>query len=144
MKSKYKVGYTAGVYDMFHIGHLNVLRRSSERCHKLIVGVTSDELVRERKNKDPFIPLNERMEIIGALRCVDEIVIQENMDKVAMVKELECDVVFVGNDWKGTAAWKMYEVEFNKIGVDVVYLPHTTHTSSSKLQDALELERQMH
>ena len=94
MKKKYKVGYTTGVFDMFHIGHLNILRRAKELCECLIVGVTTDELCFMRKNKYPLINQQDRMEIVRAIRYVDEVVFQESMDKLSAVKEYGCNVVF--------------------------------------------------
>ena len=123
---KYKVGYTTGVYDMFHIGHLNLLKKAKEQCEYLIVGVTTDSLCYQRKKKYPIICEIERIAIVKELRCVDEVVVQDNMD-----------VVFVGSDWKGTEAWNNYEKEFAKVGCSVVYLEHTDGISSSILRDRL-------
>lgn len=136
-KKKYKIGYTTGVFDMFHIGHLNVLKRAKEQCDCLIVGVTTDELCYSRKKKYPIISEDERMAIISELRCVDRVVPQTNMDKLEAVKEYGADVVFVGSDWKGTEAWNRYEQEFSEVGCEVVYLEHTEGISSSILRDRL-------
>ena len=137
MEKKYKVGYTTGVFDMFHIGHLNILKRAKEQCETLIVGVTTDKLCYIRKNKYPIINETERMEIVGAIRYVDKVVPQADMDKLKAVKELQADVVFVGSDWKGTDAWNMYEKEFAKVGCTVVYLDHTDGISSTLLREKL-------
>lgn len=137
IRKKYRKGYTTGVYDMFHIGHLNILERSKEMCDFLLVGVTTDELCFKRKHKYPIVCEKERCAIVKAIRYVDDVVLQEDMDKLEAVKRYGCDVVFVGSDWKGTEAWKQYEYEFSKIGVDVVYLPHTDGISSSILRDKL-------
>ena len=134
---KYKIGYTTGVFDLFHIGHLNILRRAKEQCEHLIVVVTSDELCFARKNKYPVVSLSERMAIVGAIRYVDEVVIQNDMDKLASVKKYNADVVFVGSDWQGTAAWDRYEKEFNSVNCSVVYLPHTDGTSSTLIKEVL-------
>ena len=134
---KYKIGYTTGVYDMFHIGHLNIIKKAKEQCEFLIVGVTTDQLCFERKNKYPIIPETERMAIIKELRCVDKVVPQENMDKFEIVKKYAVDVVFVGSDWKGTDAWNRYEEEFAKVGCTVVYLEHTDGISSTILRNRL-------
>lgn len=136
--SRYKKGYTTGVYDMFHIGHLNILKKAKELCDELVVGVTTDELCFQRKKKYPIINQEERMEIIRAIRYVDEAISQTDMDKFKIVKEIEADVVFVGSDWKGTPAWNQYEKEFATIGCDVVYLDHTEGISSSILREKLE------
>lgn len=137
MIKKYKKGYTTGVFDMFHIGHLNILRRAKEQCDFLIVGVTTDELCYERKKKYPIIKESDRVAIVEAIRYVDEVVHQTDMDKLKAVKDLGCDVVFVGSDWQGTEAWIKYEREFNNIGVDVVYLSHTDGISSSILREKI-------
>lgn len=137
---KYKTGYTTGVYDMFHIGHLNILKRAKEQCEHLIVGVTTDALCRERKNKLPIICQEDRLQIVKAIRYVDEAVFQENMDKVEAVKKYNVDVVFVGSDWKGTPSWNEYEKEFKKLGCDVVYLEHTDGISSTILKERLNAE----
>lgn len=131
---KYKKGYTTGVYDMFHIGHLNILQRAKAQCEHLTVGVTTDALCFSRKNKYPIINENERMAIVGAIRFVDKVILQENMDKFEAVKEIGADVVFVGSDWKGTPSWEKYEKEFATIGCDVVYLDHTDGISSTILR----------
>lgn len=134
---KYKIGYTTGVYDMFHIGHLNVIQRAKAQCDYLIVGVTTDELCFKRKKKYPIICEEDRMAIVRELRCVDEVVPQEDMDKLAAVIKYHADAVFVGSDWKGTDAWNMYERKFAEVGCTVVYLDHTNGISSTILRDRL-------
>lgn len=134
---KYKIGYTTGVYDMFHIGHLNILKRAKEQCDYLIVGVTTDALCYARKGKYPIICESERMAIIEELRCVDQVVPQEDMYKLAAVRKYHVDAVFVGSDWKGTDAWNRYEKEFAEVGCTVVYLDHTDGISSTILRDRL-------
>ena len=134
---KYKIGYTTGVYDMFHIGHLNVLQRAKKQCDYLIVGVTTDALCYQRKKKYPIICEKDRMAIVKELRCVDEVVPQEDMNKMAAVKKYHADAVFVGSDWKGTDAWNKYEKEFAEVGCTVVYLDHTDGISSTILRDRL-------
>ncbi len=134
---KYKIGYTTGVFDLFHIGHLNILRRAKEQCEYLIVGVTSDALCMKRKNKYPIINEKERMEIVGAIRYVDKVIAQTDMDKLKAVKAIGADAVFVGSDWKGTESWNRYEKEFREIGCDVVYLEHTDGISSTILREKI-------
>ena len=134
---KYKIGYTTGVFDMFHIGHLNILKRAKEQCEFLIVGVTTDELCFQRKQKYPIICESDRIAIVAELRCVDQVVPQENMDKLEAVKKYGADAVFVGSDWKGTDAWNQYEKEFAEVGCTVVYLDHTDGISSTILRDRL-------
>jgi glycerol-3-phosphate cytidylyltransferase len=134
---KFKIGYTTGVFDMFHIGHLNILRRAKEQCDFLIVGVTTDELCFNRKKKFPIINQDERKSIVAAIRYVDMVVDQSDMDKLKAVKEHNADAVFVGSDWKGTEAWNKYEQEFAEIGCTVVYLDHTDGISSTILREKL-------
>lgn len=130
---KYEVGYTTGVFDMFHIGHLNILRKAKAQCNHLIVGVTVDEVVESYKNKTPVIPFEERMQIVGAIKYVDEVVPQMSMDKMKAWQKLHFDVMFHGDDWKGSAMYEKIVKDFAAVGVDVVFLPHTEGVSSSKL-----------
>lgn len=134
---KYKIGYTTGVYDMFHIGHLNILKRAKEQCDYLIVGVTTDALCYARKGKYPIICETERIAIVEELRCVDQVVHQEDMDKLKAVRKYHADAVFVGSDWKDTDTWNRYEKELAEVGCTVVYLDHTDGISSTILRDRL-------
>ena len=136
-EKKYKIGYTTGVYDMFHIGHLNILKRAKEQCEYLIVGVTTDALCYARKQKHPIINESDRMAIVEAIRYVDKVVPQGDMDKLRAVKELGVNAVFVGSDWKGTPSWNQYEKEFAEVGCDVVYLDHTDGISSTILRERM-------
>ena len=135
---KYKIGYTTGVYDMFHIGHLNILRRAKEMCDFLIVGVTTDELCFQRKKKYPIINQENRKAIVAAIKYVDEVVDQTDMDKIKNVIAFNADAVFVGSDWKGTPTWNEYEKDFAAIGCSVVYLDHTDGISSTILREKLK------
>ena len=135
------VGYTTGVFDLFHIGHLNILRRAKEKCDKLIVGVTTDELLQVYKNKTPIIPFDERLSIVKSIKYVDEVVPQEDMDKLSHWEKLKFNVVFVGDDWQNTDKWNKIESDFNEIGVEVVYFPYTKGTSSTLINDILINER---
>ncbi len=137
---KYRIGYTTGVFDMFHIGHLNILRQAKELCDYLIVGVTTDALCFARKGRYPVIGQRERMEIVSAIRYVDQVVLQEDMNKAAAVKRYGVSAVFVGTDWKGTPAWEQYERELAEIGCAVVYFPHTEGISSTVLRERLNGE----
>ncbi len=137
MEKKYKIGYTTGVYDMFHIGHLNIIRKAKELCDFLIVGVTTDSLCYERKQKYPIICEEDRIAIVEAIKYVDKVVPQDHMDKLKAVIEHQVDAVFVGSDWKGTPAWDNYEKEFAKVGCSVVYLDHTDGISSTILRERL-------
>lgn len=133
MKKEKVIGYTAGVYDMFHIGHLNIIRRAKKQCDYLIVAVSTDELVEKEKGKTPVIPYKERAEIIGALKYVDQVVPQINKKKVEAWEKYHFDKMFVGSDWKGSMQWKKYEEEFKTLGVEIVYLEYTDGISSTKL-----------
>ena len=133
---KHEVGYTTGVYDMFHIGHLNILKKAKEQCDYLIVGVTTDELV-SYKNKKAIIPHDERMAIIESIKFVDKVVSQDSMDKMVAWEEYKFDVMFVGSDWKGTDKWNEFERKFGVVGVDIVYFPYTQGTSSTQLREVL-------
>lgn len=125
---------------MFHVGHLNLLRRAKEQCETLIVGVTIDELCYARKKKYPIINEKERMEIVAAIKYVDKVVAQSDMDKIKAVNEHHADAVFVGSDWKGTDAWNKYEKEFAEVGCTVVYLDHTDGISSTILRERLQTQ----
>lgn len=132
------IGYTTGVYDLFHIGHLNLLKRAKENCDYLIVGVTVDELV-SYKGKKAFIPFEERAAIVEAIKYVDKVVPQENMDKMSAWKKYHFNKMFVGDDWKGTDTWNRLEKEFAEVGVEIVYFPYTKQTSSSQLRESLKI-----
>lgn len=132
---KYKTGYTTGVFDMFHIGHLNILRQAKELCEHLIVGVSTDELVQSYKNKTPIIPFSERKAIVEACRYVDEVIAQTDRDKIAAYERLKFDVMFVGDDWKGKPLFMKVEKYLNAHGAEIVYFPYTQGTSSSILRE---------
>ncbi len=134
------IGYTAGVYDLFHIGHLNLLKNAKGMCDKLIVGVTTDELVKY-KGKTPVIPYEDRAEIVRSIKYVDAVVPQEDMDKLTMCKKLGAQVLFVGDDWYGTDKWKSYEAEFAEAGIRIVYFPYTKGISSTKITHVLTQAR---
>ena len=131
-----KVGYTTGVYDLFHIGHLNLLRKAKAQCDYLIVGVSTDELV-SYKHKQAVIPFEERKEIVAAIKYVDEVVTQENMNKMEAWEKYHFDVMFVGDDWKGTDKWNKIEADLNAVGAEVVYFPYTKGTSSTLINETL-------
>ena len=130
------IGYTTGVFDLFHIGHLNLLRKAKEQCDHLSVGVSTDDLVMY-KHKHAVIPFEEMMEIVKAIRYVDEVVPQVNMDKMAAWEKLHFNVMFVGDDWKGTPKWDAYEKQFAEVGVKIVYFHYTKGTSSTLINDVL-------
>ena len=134
---KYKVGYTTGVFDMFHVGHLNILKRSKESCEYLIVGVSTDDLVNQYKQKAPVICFEDRKAIVEAISYVDRVVPQETMDKLEAWQRLRFDVVFHGDDWKGSAMYNSVEENLKKVGCEMVYLPHTEGVSSTELAKAV-------
>ena len=134
------VGYTAGVYDLFHVGHLNLLKNAKGMCDKLIVGVTVDELV-AYKGKKALIPFEDRIEIVRSIKYVDAAVPQADMDKLAMCKKLGAQVLFVGDDWYGTDKWKAYEEEFAAEGIKIVYFPYTKSISSTRIRETLQQVR---
>ncbi len=139
---KYKTGYTQGVYDMFHVGHLNLLRRAKEQCEYLIVGVNSDRLVQEYKHHSTVIAEEDRKYIIENIKAVDECFIADTLDKTEIIQEHPFDVIFIGDDWKGNARWKKTEEELKPFGATVVYLPHTPGVSSTELRE--EKEERVH
>ncbi len=135
-KKKPVVGYTTGVFDLFHIGHLNLLRNAKSMCDQLIVGVTTDDLVAYKK-KRAVIPFEERIEIVRRIQYVDSAVPQETMDKMEAWKQHRFDVMFVGDDWKNTPKWKEFEKQFSAVGVRIVYFPYTQGTSSTLINQVL-------
>lgn len=133
------IGYTTGVFDLFHIGHLNILRRAREQCDHLIVGVSTDELVEEYKHKRPVICYEERRQIVEAIRYVDEVIPQTDRDKYAAWEKLGFNRMFVGDDWKGSPLFEELEKKLRIHGVDIVYFPYTQGTSSTKLSHVLDM-----
>ena len=131
------IGYTTGVYDMFHIGHLNILRRAKEQCDFLIVGVSTDELVQHDKHKTPIIPFADRCAIVEAIKYVDKVVPQVDKNKLAAWDKYKFNKMFVGSDWKGTEAWNGFEKQFAPLGVQIVYLDHTDGISSTILREKI-------
>lgn len=134
----YKIGYTQGVYDMFHIGHLNLINQAKALCDYLIVGVNSDQLVERYKNKTPVICQEDRRTIVENIKAVDQAVIADTLDKTEMLQALGFNAVFIGDDWKGNARWIRTEEELRRFGVDVVYLAHTPDISSTALRKTTE------
>lgn len=130
------VGYTTGVFDLFHVGHVNMLKNAKSLCDKLIVGVTTDALV-AYKNKRAVIPFEERLEIVRSIKYVDAAVPQDSMDKQEAWNRYHFDLMFVGDDWYNTPKWKTFEAEFNKLGVRIVYFPYTKGTSSTLINQVL-------
>lgn len=137
------IGFTTGVYDLFHIGHLNLLKNAKSLCDRLIVGITTDELLVKYKQKHPIIPFDERAEIVRNIRFVDAVIPQEDMNKFAMWEKLNFDVMFVGDDWYQTEKWQQFEKQFKEAGVRIVYFPYTKGTSSTLINEILVKEREL-
>lgn len=129
------VGYTDGVYDMFHVGHLNMLKEAKKRCDELIVGVHSDAIVEGYKNRKTIINENDRREIIDSIKYVDRAVINETRDKMELWKKHKFDVLFIGDDWKGTERWNTFEKQLATVGVRVEYIPYTQGVSTTMLRE---------
>lgn len=138
MEKKKIIGYTTGVFDMFHIGHLNILKRAKEQCDYLIVGVSTDELCKSYKKKEPIIPYEERKAIIEAIKYVDKVVPQTDRNKFAAWERIKFDVMFVGDDWKNSPLFTELENKFNNVGVKIVFFPYTKTTSSTILREKLD------
>lgn len=135
MEKKYRIGYTTGVFDLFHIGHLNIIKQAKAQCEYLIVGVSTDDLVEQYKHKRPVIPYVERAAIVEAIRYVDKVVPQESMDKLDAWRRLSFDVMFHGDDWKGSKMYNEIQEEFSQHGVDLVFLKHTDGTSTTLIEE---------
>lgn len=134
----FAVGYAPGVYDLFHVGHLNILRHARGRCDRLVAGVVSDEMARLAKGRPPVVPLVERVEIVRSIRHVDDVYVETVPDKLAAWRAVGFDALFKGDDWRGTPKGGRLERELGAVGVALVYLPYTVHTSSTQLRGALE------
>lgn len=138
MSKEYKIGYTTGVFDMFHIGHLNIIKRAKEKCEYLIVGVSTDELVESYKNKIPVIPFEQRVEIVESIKYVDQVVAQTSMDKRAAWDVLKYDVMFHGDDWKNSSMYNEEIAKLKEVGVEVVFLKHTDGVSSTDIVNRIK------
>lgn len=132
-----KIGYTQGTFDMFHIGHLNLLKNAKDRCDYLIVGVNSDELVNEYKKKVPIIPESERVTIVANIKCVDEAITTHTLDKTEIWNMVHFDEIYIGDDWKGNPRWEQTRKDLHELGAEVVFLPHTDGISSTDLRSKL-------
>lgn len=128
---KYKIGYTQGTYDLFHVGHLNLLMHAKEQCDFLIVGVNSNKLVEEYKNKKTIIDEQDRARIVSAIKCVDQVYITNTLDKNKIAKDIKFDAIFIGDDWKNNERWIKTKEEMKEKNIDVVFLPHTDGISST-------------
>lgn len=134
---RFQIGYTTGVFDLFHVGHLNILRRAKEKCDFLIVGVSTDELTYELKGRFPTIPFSQRMEIIQSIRYVDQVVPEISMDKLEAWKKLHYNVLFKGSDAQKKEIYRQYERDLKKVGVDIFYFPYTEGISSTEIKKGL-------
>lgn len=133
-----RIGYAAGAFDLFHIGHLNLLRHARQQCDVLVAGVVSDEMLRKVKGVEPFIPTRERVEIVRHISLVDEVYVEESPDKMDAWRDVGFTRFFKGDDWRGTEKGLRLEREFARVGVEIVYFPYTAHTSSTALRRALD------
>ena len=131
------IGFTQGTYDLFHIGHLNIFKNAKQYCDYLIVAVNTDELVGEYKNRTPVIPFEERIEIIQAIKYVDKAIPQTSLEKLQIVLDNNVNIVFIGSDWQNNERWKRHGEEFKEHGIELKFLPHTAHTSSTIIKRAL-------
>lgn len=137
MSKKYKLGYTDGVFDLFHVGHLNMVETAKENCEELIVGVHSDEVVKGYKHITPIINENDRARILSSVKGVDRVVINQFRDKMKLWELYHFDVIFIGDDWKGTERWINFEKELAKINVDVIYVPYTKGISTTQIKQMI-------
>jgi len=135
---KFKVGYTQGTFDTLHYGHINLLKNAKNYVDYLIVGVNSDELVKEYKKTETVIKTNERVSIVEAIRYVDEVIVCETLDKNVHLEKLKFNVIFIGDDWKGSERWNKTEDDLNKLGVSVVYIPYTKSISTTIIKSKIK------
>lgn len=133
-EKKYKVGYTDGVYDLFHVGHLNMIQAAKEQCEYLIVGVHGDDVVEGYKHHRPIIPETERKRIVENIKGVDRVEVNRFRDKMKLWERYHFDVIFIGDDWKGTERWNLFEQQLAEINVDVVYVPYTKGISTTDIR----------
>jgi glycerol-3-phosphate cytidylyltransferase len=138
---KYKIGYTTGVFDLFHVGHLNILKNAKSQCDYLIVGVSTDELVQDYKHKTPAISFHDRYQIVEAIKYVDKVVPQVTMNKMEAWKELHFDVFFHDDDWKSSSLYNGIEEQLKQVGCSIVFLPHTEGVSSSLIKEEIERKK---
>lgn len=132
-----RIGYAAGAFDLFHVGHLNILRQARMRCDYLIAGVVSDEQLLIRKGHLPVVPLGERLAVVEAIKYVDEVHPEILPNKIDTWRGCHFDIFFKGDDWRGSPAGLDLERQFAEVGVAVEYFPYTLHTSSTILRRTL-------
>lgn len=133
-----KIGFTSGVFDLFHIGHLNIIKKAKKNCDFLIVAVTNDNLAFKLKNKKPVISFKERYEIIKSIKFVDKVVEEKVDDKILAKKKYNFDIIFKGDDWKNSKKWKHLKKELNTLNTEVVFLKYTKNTSSTLIKKVCE------
>lgn len=132
-----RIGYAPGAYDLFHVGHLNILRQAKSRCDYLVAGVVSDDMCARTKGRRPIIPLEERLEIVRNVRFVDDVYAEMTPEKLDSWREVHFTHIFKGDDWRGTPKGEKLESDFAAVGVEVIYFPYTVHTSSTMLRRVL-------
>lgn len=138
---KFKIGYTTGTFDLFHVGHLNLLEKAKENCEILIVGVSTDELVKNYKGELPVIPFEDRIRIVGALKCVDKVIAQKTLNKLDVLPDIQYDVLFHGDDWKNTKMYNEIEEKLREQKVSCIYFPYTKSVSTKSIKERIQKTR---
>ena len=137
-EKKFKIGYTTGTFDLFHVGHLNLLEKAKENCEILIVGVSTDELVKDYKGELPVIPFEDRIRIVGALKCVDKVIAQKTLNKLDVLPDIQYDVLFHGDDWKNTKMYNEIEEKLREQKVSCIYFPYTKSVSTKSIKERIQ------
>ena len=140
-EKKFKIGYTTGTFDLFHVGHLNLLEKAKENCEILIVGVSTDELVKDYKGELPVIPFEDRIRIVGALKCVDKVIAQKTLNKLDVLPDIQYDVLFHGDDWKNTKMYNEIEEKLREQKVSCIYFPYTKSVSTKSIKENIQKTR---
>ena len=140
-EKKFKIGYTTGTFDLFHVGHLNLLEKAKENCEILIVGVSTDELVKDYKGELPVIPFEDRIRIVGALKCVDKVIAQKTLNKLDVLPDIQYDVLFHGDDWKNTKMYNVIEEKLREPKVSCIYFPYTKSVSTKSIKERIQKTR---
>ena len=140
-EKKFKIGYTTGTFDLFHVGHLNLLEKAKENCEILIVGVSTDELVKDYKGELPVIPFEDRIRIVGALKCVDKVIAQKTLNKLDVLPDIQYDVLFHGDDWKNTKMYNEIEENLREQKVSCIYIPYTKSVSTKSIKERIQKTR---
>ena len=140
-EKKFKIGYTTGTFDLFHVGHLNLLEKAKENCEILIVGVSTDDLVKDYKGELPVIPFEDRIRIVGALKCVDKVIAQKTLNKLDVLPDIQYDVLFHGDDWKNTKMYNEIEEKLREQKVSCIYFPYTKSVSTKSIKERIQKTR---